>query len=273
MKSETKFALSARGLANIPETELTNDCEFVVGDSHYHCPSLIADFLSPLLCRLRLIDQTINNFLISTKDDLSQFGDFLKLGCGFPLSITDSNREFLASICADLENRELQKFLFVSSGGDLSCSNVAARMNFLEGICCDLSAVIGFAASHFFEISSSDLSSLSHSTFMEVIAHLDLKLSTGDSVFDTRNVFRLIRASSTSFNSFDSSSSPPRILGNSSTWFVFFSIASRFRTGYRSVLAFSFPSFPFSLVRTDAVRSRLGSFRIAPLRSTESFRI
>jgi hypothetical protein len=100
MKTETEFVLSARGLANIPESESRNDFEFIVGNSRHRCSSFIADFLSPLLCRLHSIDETIRSFRISTKDSLSQFGDFLKLGRGFPLSITDSNREFLVSICA-----------------------------------------------------------------------------------------------------------------------------------------------------------------------------
>jgi hypothetical protein len=184
MKSETEFVLSASGLANIPESESRNDFEFVVGNSRYRCSTLIADFLSPRLCRLHSIGETIRSFLISTKDDFSQFEDFLKLGRGFPLSITDSNRQFLVSICAELENREFQKFLFVSSGGDLSCLNVIARMNSLEGIYGDLSAEICFAASHFFEISSSDLSSLNHSAFIEVVGHTDLKLASEDSLFE-----------------------------------------------------------------------------------------
>jgi hypothetical protein len=62
MASKTEFVLSTRGLANIPESESRNDFDFVVGNSRYHCPSLIADFLSPLLCRLHLADETIKSF-------------------------------------------------------------------------------------------------------------------------------------------------------------------------------------------------------------------
>jgi hypothetical protein len=105
MNANIEFVLSARGLANIPESESRNDFEFIVCNSHYHSPSFVADFLSPLLCRLHSVNATIRNFPISAKDNLSQFGGFLKLGRGFPLSITDSNREFLTLICAELENR------------------------------------------------------------------------------------------------------------------------------------------------------------------------
>jgi hypothetical protein len=48
----------------------------------------------------------------------------------------------------------------------------------------NLDSEIAFAASHFFEISSSDLSSLSFSAFAEVAQHSDLKLMSEDSLFD-----------------------------------------------------------------------------------------
>jgi hypothetical protein len=54
----------------------------------------------------------------------------------------------------------------------------------LEEICEDLSSEIDFLALHFFEISSSDLSSLSHSALMEVVRHADLKVSGEDSLFE-----------------------------------------------------------------------------------------
>jgi hypothetical protein len=184
MTSKTEFLLSTKGLANIPESESRNDFEFIVGNSHYRCPSLIADFLSPLLCRLHSVDETIRSFRISTKDNDSQFGDFVRLGRGFPFFVTDSNRSFLISVCAELENRELHKFLIVSSGGEVSSSNVVERMNSLERLGDDLDSEIAFVASHFFEISSSDLSSLSFLAFAEVAQHSDLKLASDDSLFE-----------------------------------------------------------------------------------------
>jgi hypothetical protein len=94
MMSKTKLVLSAKGLAHIPESESRNDFEFIIGNSRYRCPSLIADFLSPLLCRLHSVDETGRSFRISTKDEYSQFSDFLNLGRGFPLFVNASNRSF-----------------------------------------------------------------------------------------------------------------------------------------------------------------------------------
>jgi hypothetical protein len=184
MASTIELILSTKGLAIIPESESRNDFEFLVGNSRYLCPSLIADFLSPLLCRLHSVDETLRSIRIATKDDHSQFGDFIHLGRGFPLVVTDANRSFLISVCAELENRELHKFVVVSSGSDISCSNVVERINSLEGFGCDVGAEICFAASHFFEISSSDLSSLSFSAFEEIARHADLKVSSEDSLFE-----------------------------------------------------------------------------------------
>jgi hypothetical protein len=184
MVSKPEFVLSTRGLANILESESRKDFEFVVGNSRCLCPSLIADFLFPLLCRLHSVDETINSFRISTKDYDSQFDDFVRLGRGFPLLVTDANRPFLISVCAQLENRELHKRLIVSSGGKVSCSNVIEQIKSLERFGDGLSSKVSFAASHFFEISSSYLSSLSFSAFAEVAGHANLKLARDDSLFE-----------------------------------------------------------------------------------------
>jgi hypothetical protein len=85
------------------------------------------------------------------KDEDSQFGDFVHLGRGFPLIVTDQNRPFLISVCAELENRELHKFLVISSGGEVSCSKVIALMNSLNCLGCHLCSQVSFAPWHFFE--------------------------------------------------------------------------------------------------------------------------
>jgi hypothetical protein len=121
---------------------------------------------------------------ISAKDSNSQFGEFLSLGRCSPLFVTESNRSFLLSICAELGNRELEKFIVATSLGDISIANVVERLCLLEGNCEDISGEISFAASRFFELSSSDLSSLSFTAFAAVIRNASLRLSSEDSLFE-----------------------------------------------------------------------------------------
>jgi hypothetical protein len=39
--------ISATGLANLQSREDQDNFQFIVGESHYQCPSFVADFLSP----------------------------------------------------------------------------------------------------------------------------------------------------------------------------------------------------------------------------------
>jgi hypothetical protein len=82
---------------------MRDDFEFIIGNSRFCCPSLIADFLS-MLCQLHSVHDTVASFRISRQDGVSQFGDFVNLGRCSPLSIIDSDRSFLASIYRELQN-------------------------------------------------------------------------------------------------------------------------------------------------------------------------
>jgi hypothetical protein len=67
------FALSTKGLQNMPMTRSRCDFEFIVGDKTYLCPALIADFLSLPIVRIHVADDTISSFKVETRDE----GDFL----------------------------------------------------------------------------------------------------------------------------------------------------------------------------------------------------
>jgi hypothetical protein len=101
-----------------------------------------------------------------------------------PLFVTESNRSFLLLICAELGNRELEKFIVANSLGDISIANVVEQLGLLEGNCEDISGEISFAVSHFFALSSSDLSSLSFTAFAAVIRDASLRLSSEGSLFE-----------------------------------------------------------------------------------------
>jgi hypothetical protein len=66
------FALSTKGLQNVPMTQLRCDFEFIVGAKTYLCPALIADFLSPRIAQIHVADDTISSFKVEMRDE----GDF-----------------------------------------------------------------------------------------------------------------------------------------------------------------------------------------------------
>jgi hypothetical protein len=57
--SRVTGGLSARGLANVQIGDWSDDFTFIVGDHRYRCPSSVAQFLSPRVSKLHLIDATI----------------------------------------------------------------------------------------------------------------------------------------------------------------------------------------------------------------------
>jgi hypothetical protein len=130
----TQFILSARYLANIPASKSRNDFEFIIGDDHYFCSQFIADFLSPLICRLHSADEMVSSFRFSAKDNHSEFGQFLSLGRGSALMVTESNLLFLAAVCEELENLEFYQFLVQTVKSDVLCSNIVGQINSLERI-------------------------------------------------------------------------------------------------------------------------------------------
>jgi hypothetical protein len=69
--------LSAKGLANIPRR--VDDFTFLVGSRRYHCPSLIAEFLSPRVSELHGIDDTVREFCVEVdaEDARDVFGAFI----------------------------------------------------------------------------------------------------------------------------------------------------------------------------------------------------
>jgi hypothetical protein len=103
--------LSTRGLSNIPRLAERNDFEFVVGNKHDGCPSLIADFLSPHIAHLHRTDPSISAFIINMKDDHENFVQFLNVGFGVPLAVNESNSDLLRSICDDVGNKELEMII------------------------------------------------------------------------------------------------------------------------------------------------------------------
>jgi hypothetical protein len=73
----TELSLSAKGLTNVPRTDSKDNFQFIIGGCTYRCPSLAADFLSPLIARMHSADESLSKFAIETPDDGPHFPEFL----------------------------------------------------------------------------------------------------------------------------------------------------------------------------------------------------
>jgi hypothetical protein len=114
------------------------------------------------------------------------------LSRGLSISVDSSNREFLVSLSCEIENRELGfRVMNVNAseyGREITRENVFARLFDLRRFDCDsdsdfnfgFSREIAFVASHFHEMSNSELSSLSLPILSEILSLKELKIASED---------------------------------------------------------------------------------------------
>jgi hypothetical protein len=189
--------LSSQGLSNIRRDEYENDFTFCVGSKRYECPTFIAEFLSPLVSRLRHVDPTIRFFQVHRNDPDCQFAAFLSLGYGSMLNVSRDNREALEWFCCTLRNQELFNCISNHFDGDLTVNNVVARLRFLTACECELTREVEFAAMNFPEVQQSllalvtsefpddsedDSLDLRISILQQILGHESLRLTSEDSL-------------------------------------------------------------------------------------------
>jgi hypothetical protein len=180
---QSSIFLSSKAFKNITMTNYDNDFTFCAGPAQYHCPSFIAEFLSPLIGRIRSSDPTITQFIISTSDPDGLFHDFLSLGLGLPLCPNSKSVKFLKSLSLELENAELLTFLFNLKGTELTRDNVIDRLTCFMKTGADYTREVEFAASHFSEFEDSVLSSLDFELLSLILSRESIKIRSEDSLY------------------------------------------------------------------------------------------
>jgi hypothetical protein len=199
--SPSALSLSVKGLANIPEYRNRNDFCFVVGDRHYPCPWYVADFLSPLICRLHASDPSIDHFIVETRDDDEHFDELLRLGRGAAIELRADNCQFIWSIGQEFDNQELLVQAGTSICEDLTVANAVDNLLLFRAYDAPIDPIIEFIASHFTEFPSDFSTALSGDDVAMIIAHPSLELRNEDDLFDL--VACRLRQDPTSFSLFE----------------------------------------------------------------------
>jgi hypothetical protein len=194
--------LSSKGLKNIPASDLQPNFTFIVGESLYHCPILVACFLSPRICQARAIDRTICEFEIKTPDPRHSFSNVLSLGRGEVVELTGAKLLFLHSVGVELGNCELMHCLFCTETNSMGRETPLCRLTGLSDSSCISEKDIEFVASHFSDFAVSDLDSLDIDVLSTILSSSNLILQSEDSLFETirglaansknENYFRLL---------------------------------------------------------------------------------
>jgi hypothetical protein len=182
MSDSISLSLSAHGLSELPPNIYENDFTFIVDGRRYECPSIIADFLSPLLCRLRQSDSSIHEYELNIKDPNDYFYNFISLGRGETISFSRTSRAFYFQICESLENKELLRAFLDKE--ELTVGTILNRIRTHCALKSDCTAEISFAASHFHEIpiSEFDMIEWNANILSSIFSNESLKVKDEDSL-------------------------------------------------------------------------------------------
>jgi hypothetical protein len=189
--------LSSKGLQCVESTRPEGPFSFFVGGTSHCCDSLIAEFLSPRISRLRSTDSTIFEFCADTPDPRGYFARVLALGsCGCLELSPDlqTKREelfFIRSIADELRKSEIIELC----NSELYQLNVDSyergpvptdHLDLLRqlGFCSKTDApsepAVKHLASWFSDLSERELDSLGPSIFSRVVSHPDLVLGASE---------------------------------------------------------------------------------------------
>ncbi|KAK8839940.1 hypothetical protein M9Y10_031655 [Tritrichomonas musculus] len=80
-KENMDFSLSLKSLEDIPFDKYENDFTIIVNNKKYQISRIVADLISPHIRKLHYVDESINEFSFTTKNDTKHdyFQDFLNL--------------------------------------------------------------------------------------------------------------------------------------------------------------------------------------------------
>jgi hypothetical protein len=173
-------SLSSRGFARIPSSLQRPDFTFVIGHRRYRCHSLLADFISPVICRLRDFDCTVNHFRIDTDDDKHDFAHFMLLLEGNSLCVTGENRLFFAFVSHALGNTELLSQIVGDIFGTLTIENTQERLRIKSGWSEDCEEEISFLAARLMDIPQEALNSMNVEELSVILGHQSLKIESED---------------------------------------------------------------------------------------------
>jgi hypothetical protein len=123
-------------------------------------------------------DPTIQEFCITTLDPHGHFKDFLSLGYGSILCVSDANSHFLRQISIELCNREL--FDSLGAINDLSGVKLLDELRFLFQNDTECEHLVETCSSSFWQFPISSLNTLSFDLLSSILSHPSLKVVSED---------------------------------------------------------------------------------------------
>jgi hypothetical protein len=181
---EFRCRLSSSGFKNV-RFEPDDDFDFVIGQNHCKCSRFTAQFLSPKISQLQIVDPTITSYSMSSIEQIDEFEGFLGLCSGLEVRMNESTKTIFENISRELENLELFSVICDHFPNELTnVDNVVSRYVEKKKFGVDNSVEVDFIASHFHELEESKLCSLDFSDLDCILSRSCLCILNEDSLFD-----------------------------------------------------------------------------------------
>ena len=179
-----KFKLSSKGLKNVATCHHPDDFKFIVGKKEYKCPSFFADFISPKISHLHVIDPCMNYFVVDIADPHDYFQTAIELIQGKSIKILPKQREFFKNLAIILENTELLCYALDIATPNLTPTNAFSSLEEKSLYNLDISQEIEVIASSFYTYPLELLAQLDVNILMRILHSPNLTIESDHYLFD-----------------------------------------------------------------------------------------
>lgn len=185
MTQTTKMLLGTDTILNIPLQYYNENFTFIVNGKSFKTTRLIADLLSPNICRLHTIDPTAQTFRIDTKEK-GDFSNILNLIKFENIQVPMNEISFIIEVIENLGNNSI-RFHEKINQTQITCDNVFSLINrhakYENFYSKELQDDIIFISSHFYELCATrknELVNLPSDLLFDIVGNDMLQLNDED---------------------------------------------------------------------------------------------
>ncbi|EAX90171.1 hypothetical protein TVAG_375620 [Trichomonas vaginalis G3] len=122
------ITLSTQGLNVNRSVKPYDKFTFIVDGEYYTCEHALANFISPKVAAMTILDTTVSSLQLNIQDPDKQFMQIMDLMYGQQIQVDDSNYLFLLSAAMELQNKELLTLATSFDSTPLNPDNAARRL-------------------------------------------------------------------------------------------------------------------------------------------------
>ena len=192
MSKQKQVHLDTSSILTVPFQIYEPKFSFIVNGKEFKTSRLIADILSPVICRHHSNDPTLDTFTINTRND-GNFSHILNLINFQTTTFSEEEIPFLTEVVENLGNETII-LQDEKDSTEITIDNVLHLLQhhekYSQFYCNHISSEIEFVSSHFTEISEmqeEELKKLSIGTLLKIISNDQLQMKSEDQLLKLIN--------------------------------------------------------------------------------------